>query len=107
MTDQEADLLIDQARPVLRKAIQQVVSQKTPAVMFSLGLMSFPNQQAWEVSCFVLIEPLAKLIAPLVTTGMPEMFQSQMKPHMKPGEAPPVNNQPAPKGGGLSALLPD
>lgn len=89
MTDQELDVLLDQARPTLRTALRQVIEQKQTAMMFPLGLIKFPNEQKWDITCFVMIEPLAKLIAPLVLHGIPGMFESQIKPHLKPGQVLP------------------
>ncbi len=107
MTDQELDALIETARPILRKAIQSVIEQKQYAVMMPLGVIQFPNQQHWDVTCFILIEPLAKLIAPLVLHGIPNMFGSQAKPMMKPGEGSTEIPPPARSTGGLSSLMPD
>jgi hypothetical protein len=110
MTDQDLDALIEQARPELRTALRGILEGKHPDMMFPLGRIPFPNQQFWDVTCLVMIEPIHKLIAPLLVHGIPNMFASQAKPHMKPGAAPPADGTPAPvparTTGGLSDSIP-
>lgn len=109
MTDAELDALIETARPSLRNAIKSVLGQKQYAVMVPLGAIKFPNDQSWDVTCFVLIEPITRLIAPLVIHGIPNMMASQAKPHLKPGEQLP-GTAPAPPSrptSGLGSLMPD
>lgn len=100
MSETELDALIEAAKPNLRKAIQAVLENKTLAMMLPLGLISFPNKQTWGVQCFVMIEPMAELVAPLIMTGIPAMLTSQAKPHLKPADVV-APNSPAPKQGGI------
>ena len=104
MTDEQLDAIIEAAKPNLRTAIRQTTEQKQLAMMLNLGMVTFSNKQTWNVSCFVMTEPMAELVGPLIMHGVPNMIQAQMKPHMKPGEAPPSPAQPAqpPKRGGFS-----
>lgn len=96
MTDAEIDAIIDQAKPELRKVIRNTLEHKNTAMWFPLGMIPFENKQTWSVVCFVMIEPLAELVYPLLATGVPKMIGSQMKPSMKP-----VEQQSAPVSGGI------
>jgi len=102
MTDAELDTLIEAARPSLRVAMRNAIEGKQQAMMFSLGQISFANKQSWSVSAFVLIEPLAALVQPMIMTGIPAMLASQMKPAMKPSDQPSPSAPPRSSSGGLS-----
>jgi hypothetical protein len=90
MTDLEADKILDNARAMLRLALQGVM-QGHEAQVLTIAQQPLPNGEKWPIKVVILSAPLAALVDGLLAHGLPAMFKTyeQLKGVVGPNGATP------------------
>ena len=75
MTDAEADKILDNARPMLRLALQGMM-QGHAAQVTTIAQAPLPNGAKWPIKVVILNAPYAALVDGLLAHGIPGMMKA-------------------------------
>jgi hypothetical protein len=96
ITDEALDQIIETARPYLRKAIRESMTNLVPMSMFEIAKIPLPSGQLWSLMLAIMTEPVSGLVQGTVLHGMPALMAGFQK--MQTAPPPAVPAAPASRG---------